>query len=517
MQARLVEHLACPVCAGELALIIAETVSDEVETGTLRCTACGASFPIERGIPRLAPSDLSTEQRRTAAAFGSAVAALPRDDAAIRGAVPRLDRATGAARLPRSARPRRRLRDWPTRILRGEVRSPRRHRHGSKRRRRNCERRARGVSERPRRSGRSAQAAIPPSRALRPRLLDRCDPPPPHPPAGIRSLGALAPDGTLAVWVYGYENNGFVRHAVESLRRVSTKLNLFGDARSRVAPRDRLPRRCQRGLPTADRDARRRHASPPRVPPSLAGFGFRQNYTIVFDQLVAPTAVYVKRDELRSWLEDARLEDVTLTSRRANSWRGRGRAGVSAGAAVPVKAVLPCLVCGATADWEAGFRDIALYRCPESDQCFTDVALEHFGAVDTLSRTARTGSRPESRALRPRADQIDAEIHEPGVLDIGAGRGELLAYLRRRNPALELTGIDISRAEYRGRRANSRRHRHPRRWRDLKLAEPTRGLEPRTPLITSEVLYQPSYLGIWPADRLQAGKFSAGRRGHWTT
>ena len=33
---------------------------------------------------------------------------------------------------------------------------------------------------------------------------------------------------------------------------------------------------------------------------SVANFSFRQNYSIVFDQLVAPTAAYIKGSELRA-------------------------------------------------------------------------------------------------------------------------------------------------------------------------------------------------------------------------
>ena len=35
---------------------------------------------------------------------------------------------------------------------------------------------------------------------------------------------------------------------------------------------------------------------------SVADFSFRQNYGIVFDQLAAPTAAYIRGDELESWL-----------------------------------------------------------------------------------------------------------------------------------------------------------------------------------------------------------------------
>jgi hypothetical protein len=59
---------------------------------------------------------------------------------------------------------------------------------------------------------------------------------------------------------------------------------------------------------------------------SVADFSFRQNYGIVFDQLAAPTAAYIRGDELRSWFDESGLEDVEISHRHGNSWRGRGRA-----------------------------------------------------------------------------------------------------------------------------------------------------------------------------------------------
>jgi SAM-dependent methyltransferase len=112
-----------------------------------------------------------------------------------------------------------------------------------------------------------------------------------------------------------------------------------------------------------------------------------------------------------------------------------------------VEAALPCPVCGATAHREAGFRDITLYRCPECDHCFTDIAsLEHLGEYDPEweSHHENWFANPNLALFDLVADQIDAENPRARVLDIGAGRGELLAYLRQRNAALELTGIDLS-------------------------------------------------------------------------
>ena len=58
---------------------------------------------------------------------------------------------------------------------------------------------------------------------------------------------------------------------------------------------------------------------------SVAGFSFRQNYAIVFDQLVAPTAAYIRGDELERWFSDNGLVDVVVSHRHGNSWRGKGR------------------------------------------------------------------------------------------------------------------------------------------------------------------------------------------------
>jgi hypothetical protein len=63
---------------------------------------------------------------------------------------------------------------------------------------------------------------------------------------------------------------------------------------------------------------------------SLSAFRFNHNYSIVFDHLVAPTAFYIKREEFAAWFSDVGLEDVEISWRNQNSWRGRGRRPVAA-------------------------------------------------------------------------------------------------------------------------------------------------------------------------------------------
>ncbi|MBV9773462.1 MAG: methyltransferase domain-containing protein [Gemmatimonadetes bacterium] len=58
MDAKLLDLLVCPGCRAELACDAAVTdVDGGIVTGALKCTGCGASYPIERGIPRFVPSE----------------------------------------------------------------------------------------------------------------------------------------------------------------------------------------------------------------------------------------------------------------------------------------------------------------------------------------------------------------------------------------------------------------------------------------------------------------------------
>jgi SAM-dependent methyltransferase len=148
----------------------------------------------------------------------------------------------------------------------------------------------------------------------------------PDPHAGFRALVPLVrPGGAIFIWVYGHEGNRFVRAVVEPLRRLSTRLPpplLRGlalplafvfHALARHVYRPARLRRLSRRLPLA------------AYMESVSHFTFRQNYAIVFDQLVAPKSHYISRDELEDWAASAGLEDVSITSRNDNSWRLFGR------------------------------------------------------------------------------------------------------------------------------------------------------------------------------------------------
>jgi SAM-dependent methyltransferase len=148
----------------------------------------------------------------------------------------------------------------------------------------------------------------------------------PEPEAGFRALLRLVrPGGAIFIWVYGYEGNGFVRRVVEPLRKFSTRipppllrglalpLAVAFHALALSVYRPARLKRLSRRLPLA------------AYMESVSKFTFRQNYGIVFDQLVAPKSHYISRGELERWAAATGLEDIAITSRNDNSWRLFGR------------------------------------------------------------------------------------------------------------------------------------------------------------------------------------------------
>ena len=58
MKQDLMDILCCPLDKHELELDVEERDDTEIITGTLTCTECGESYPIEDGIPNLLPPDM---------------------------------------------------------------------------------------------------------------------------------------------------------------------------------------------------------------------------------------------------------------------------------------------------------------------------------------------------------------------------------------------------------------------------------------------------------------------------
>ena len=328
MKTRLVEDLVCPLSADPLRL--ESEAEPEVETGWLVCDGCGREWAIRDGIPRLVPPDLVPQQRETASAFGwqwqHFAEFHPEFEKQFLDWVDPIDRTFFAGKRVLDAgcgtgrhaylAARFGAREVVALDLSGAVEAAR-------------------VNLRELDDVHTLQGdllRLPLRTAAQGGGFDLIYSigvlhhlPDPH--AGFRALlPYLRPGGTIAVWVYGHENNGFVRHVVEPLRRVTTKLprsalravawplaaGFHGLAKAVYQPLEET--RAGKSLPLDEYMS------------SVAEFSFRQNYGIVFDQLSAPTAAYLKGEELERWFAESGLEDVTITHRHGNSWRGSGRA-----------------------------------------------------------------------------------------------------------------------------------------------------------------------------------------------
>ena len=328
MKAGLVEDLVCPLSADPLRL---ESEGEaEVETGWLVCDGCGRDWAIRGGIPRLVPPDLVQQHEDTASAFGwqwqhfaefhpefeeQFLDWLDPIDRAFFAGKRVLDAGCGTGRHAYLAA-RFGAREVVALDLSGAVEAAR-------------------VNLRELDDVHVVQGdllRLPLRTAARGGGFDLIYSigvlhhlPDPH--AGFRALlPYLRPGGTIAVWLYGHENNGFVQHAVEPLRRVTTKLPRSA-LRAVAWPLAVGFHGLAKGVYRPLEDTRVGKSLPlDEYMSSVADFSFRQNYGIVFDQLSAPTAAYIKGEELEGWFAESGLEDVSISHRHGNSWRGSGRA-----------------------------------------------------------------------------------------------------------------------------------------------------------------------------------------------
>jgi SAM-dependent methyltransferase len=141
------------------------------------------------------------------------------------------------------------------------------------------------------------------------------------PERGFRAVvDTVRPGGLVFVWVYGRENNGWIIYVVDPLRKhvflhlphgllkwaISLPLALV------LMPFVKLAERVER-MPYRD---------------YLLWLGRRDVtfvHGVVFDHLAAPTSHYIRREEFERWFRDAGLEDIQISWRNRNSWRGLGR------------------------------------------------------------------------------------------------------------------------------------------------------------------------------------------------
>lgn len=325
MKERALELLVCPICQGRLELEARERDGAEVMEGELSCVDCAARFPIADGIPRLIAGALSEEKRRTAAAFGYEWRhftelhseyreqfldwMLPIGPEDFRDKVV-LDVGCGTGRHAYFASEFG-ARDVVGMDLSDAVLTAFGH-----------------IGRRPNVHIVQADAYAPP---LRRKAFDLVYSigvlhHMPDPRGGFLSVvPLLRPGGTIHAWVYGWENNGVVHYLINPVRKTLTARLPKPVTNALAFPLTAVMQAVIHGLyrPLARTRLFERLPSHAYLY-SLGSFSFRQNHSIVFDHLVAPTAYYLKREEFEEWFRAAGASDVRLTWRNENSWRGTG-------------------------------------------------------------------------------------------------------------------------------------------------------------------------------------------------
>ena len=150
----------------------------------------------------------------------------------------------------------------------------------------------------------------------------------PDPKAGFLSLVKCLRDGArISAWVYGQEGNWWITHIVSPVRTVVTSRIPPGITKG-LSFLIAVP--MQLALKLVYRPINRRIPFLKRFLFyndylfSISGFSLRENYSTVFDHLVAPTAYYISREEFASWFAEGGLGDVQISWRNRNSWRGTG-------------------------------------------------------------------------------------------------------------------------------------------------------------------------------------------------
>lgn len=157
----------------------------------------------------------------------------------------------------------------------------------------------------------------------------------PDPRAGFIKLAAkVRAGGYLSAWVYGAENNEWITQWVSPLRtHVTSRLS-----RPALLHLSKIPtlllylatKLIYGPLNGSQSGARlASHLFYNEYLKGFAKFGWREQHTIVFDHLVAPTAYYIPRREFEEWWRAIKACDVRTGPHNNNSWRGLGRVGGS--------------------------------------------------------------------------------------------------------------------------------------------------------------------------------------------
>jgi len=331
MKERLLQYLACPACAGEIELKeIREREGAEVLEGALACAACARRFAVRGGVPRFVEqSEIASDKAATAENFGWQWQHFTQKDGRyaeqflgwIAPVTPEffagkvvLEGGCGKGRHTRLAA------EWGARDVVGiDLSDAVETAFAATRKLENAHIIQADIYQLPLKRAFDYTFSVGVLHHL------------PEPRAGFIALSRkVKAGGHLSAWVYGAENNEWLTRWVSPLRekltsRISRRSLLhlsklpaalvFAATKCVYGPLNRNPR----GAALADRLFYNNYLN------AISHFGWREQHTIVFDHLVAPTAFYIPRAEFAEWWQEIGASDVTITWHNRNSWRGMGR------------------------------------------------------------------------------------------------------------------------------------------------------------------------------------------------
>jgi SAM-dependent methyltransferase len=151
----------------------------------------------------------------------------------------------------------------------------------------------------------------------------------PDPHAGFLALASkVKPGGHVSAWIYGAENNEWITRWVNPVReKITSRLD-----RRALLQLSKLPAACLYlatklvyGPLNRSGSSLAKHLFYNDYLSAISNFGWREQHTIVFDHLVAPTAFYIPREDFETWWRDIDARDVEIGWHNKNSWRGLGK------------------------------------------------------------------------------------------------------------------------------------------------------------------------------------------------
>ena len=344
MKPALLQWLVCPQCHGTLRLRSGSN-GQEIENGTLDCAACRAEYPIVRGVPRMVGGELAKDKERTASAFGYEWTHFteltdqyrqefldwidPVDPEYFQQKIV-LDAGCGKGRHAELS-----ARFGAREVMAVDLSDAVEAAYANTRHLPNVHVIQGDIYALP--------FARPFDYAYSIGVLHHL----PDPARGFASVCShLKPGGRVSAWVYGREGNGWIAAFIDPLRIHFTSrtpkwvtrtvsfvfaVPLYAALKLVYAPVSRRP-----GLA-----ALRRRLFYSEYLCAISNYSFAENYWNVFDHLVAPTAFYLRREEVEAWFRGGAFQDVRVAQHHGNSWRATAVVGAAPAPAATVLQTSP--------------------------------------------------------------------------------------------------------------------------------------------------------------------------------